>query len=137
MATTRKTETADVFAGLFKFPNFDVDAALDAQRKNIEALVEANRIAFDGYKAVIEKQSEAVRKLFEDSTGATRDALSGKTPEANAQKQFEVAQGVAKSGFESLREVADLTAKTNRETFAVIQKRFSDSVEEIKAAQAR
>jgi len=130
--TTRKTQTqtqtqADAFAGLFKFPLFDLDAVLEAQKKTIEALVEAQRVAFEGYRAAGEKQAEAVKKALEDMNGATREILNGKTPEVNAQKQVEFVQNFARSGYETIREVSELTLKANRDAFAVIQKRWSET----------
>ncbi len=135
--TTKKTEAAaNAFAGLFKFPLFDVDAVLDAQRKTVEALVEAQRVAFEGYKAVSEKQAEAVQKALEDVSGAAHEVLNGKTPEVNAQKQIELAQNLTRSSFETFREVSELTLKANRDAFAVIQKRWSEGAETFKADKA-
>ena len=135
--TTKKTEaTGSAFAGLFKFPLFDVDAVLEAQRKTVEALVEAQRVAFEGYKAASEKQAEAVKKALEEATGAAREVLNGKTPEVNAQKQIELAQNLARSGYETFREVSELTLKANRDAFAVIQKRWSEGAETFKADKA-
>lgn len=137
MATQqRKTDKAEGFAAFFKTPNFDMNSVMEAQRKNLEAMMEANRVAFEGYKDAAEKQLEIVRKSMDEASGAANEALSGKTPEANATKQVELAQGVARSSFEGFREVAELTLKANREAFAVIQKRFNEGVDEIKAQQA-
>ncbi len=135
--TTRKTETAAKgFADFFKLPSFDMNAMLEQQRKNIEAVVEANRVALEGYKAVSEKQAEVLRQGIEESSKAAREAFNAKTPEANAEKQYETFQGLAKVGFENARDVTDLVIKTHTDAFAVIQKRFTDGIEEAKTQQA-
>ena len=137
MATTRKNDTPEnAFASLFKAPNFDVNALVEAQRKNVEALIEANRVAFEGYKTVSEKQVAFVRTVFEDASGVATDVLNGKTPEANASKQAEFAQDVARKGFDGLREVSELALNVNRDAFGVIQKRFTETVDEMKTVKA-
>ncbi|GAK34529.1 hypothetical protein JCM17846_04870 [Iodidimonas nitroreducens] len=137
MATTRKIDAPEnAFASLFKTPNFDVNAIVEAQRKNVEALIEANRVAFEGYKTVSEKQVAFVRTVFEDASGVATDVLNGKTPEANASKQAEFAQDVARKGFDGFREVSELALNVNRDAFGVIQKRFTETVDELKAVKA-
>lgn len=138
MATTRKTETAEnAFAAFFKTPNFDINAVLEAQRKNVEAVMEANRVAFEGFKTASEKHVASLKRSFDDAQGAATELLNGKTPEVNATKQIELAQGFAKAQAETIREVAELTIAASRDAFAVIQKRFAEGMDELKAVQAR
>ncbi|GER07110.1 hypothetical protein GCM10007972_18630 [Iodidimonas muriae] len=138
MATTSKTDTVENgIAALFKTPNFDMSAIMDAQRKNVEALIEANRVAFEGYKTVSEKNVALVRTMFEDASGVATDVLNGKTPEANAGKQAEFAQDVARKGLEGFREVSELALNVNRDAFGVVQKRFTQSMDELKAVKAK
>ncbi|GAB4121286.1 MAG: hypothetical protein Kow00104_04740 [Rhodothalassiaceae bacterium] len=138
MATTRKTDTAEnAFPAFFKAPNFDFNAVLEAQRKNLEAVMEANRVAFEGFKTATEKQVASVRKTFDEAQGSAAELLNGKTPEVNAAKQIELAQGFVKAQIETMREVAELTAAASRDAFAVIQKRFAEGMDELKAVQAR
>lgn len=138
MANARKTDTAEnAFAPFFKAPAFDFTAVLDAQRKNVEAVMEANRVAFEGLKTASEKHAANLKKAFDDAQGAATDLFNGKTPEANAGKQIELAQGFAKTNAETLREVTELAIAANRDAFAVIQKRFAEGMDELKSVQAR
>ena len=49
-----------------KAPSFDFDAVFALQRKNVEAFTAANQLAFDGVKAVAQRQAEIARKAFEE-----------------------------------------------------------------------
>ncbi|MBR1237330.1 phasin family protein [Bradyrhizobium sp. AUGA SZCCT0182] len=46
----------------FQLPGVDFTALVDRERKNIEALVKANRIAFEGWQRLVRRQAECLRK---------------------------------------------------------------------------
>ena len=108
----------------YKLPGVDVAALVDRERKNIEALTKANKIAFEGFQALVRKQSEI---LQESMTHAI----------ANARKQ-DVAKNmeVAKQGFEKaldhMRELAEMAAKSQREAFEIVRKRIDENMEEMR-----
>ena len=138
MASTKTKQNGlfdvDSFTGAFKASQIDAGKVIDAQRKNVEAMMEANRVALEGYKTVAERQVALVQDAVSEFSGAANDAFAGKAPEANAAKQFEIAQTFMRSALEGAREVAELAAKANQDAFAVLQQRFTDGVEELKAA---
>ena len=138
MANTKTKQNGlfdvDSFTGAFKASQIDAGKVIEAQRKNVEAMTEANRVALEGYKTVAERQVALVQDAVSEFSGAANDAFAGKTPEANAAKQFEIAQTFMRSALEGAREVAELAAKANQDAFAVLQQRFTDGVEELKAA---
>jgi hypothetical protein len=45
----------------FRLPGVDFGALVDRERKNIEALAEANRIAFEGWQSLVRRQAEILR----------------------------------------------------------------------------
>lgn len=131
MANTLPKFGPDFFSDMFQ-TNMDMTKLVDAQRRNIEALMEAQRVAFDGYKTAMEKQVSLLKDAMEEMSGAAGEAFSGKTPEVNASKQMDMAQAAMKSAFDHVREVAELTTKANQDAFAVLQERFSAGLEEMK-----
>ena len=136
MAATSSKKTAistDFITSLFQ-SNLDMAKLADAQQRNMEALMEAQRVAFDGYKSAMEKQVSVMKDAMEQMTGAAGEAFSGKTPEANAAKQMEMAQTAMKSTFDNVREMAELATKANQSAFAILQERFTAGLEEMKSA---
>ena len=121
------------FAEQFKVPQIDTAAVLEAQRKNVEALTNANRLAFEGAKAVTERQAEILRQAMAESTAAVKDLTAGK-PEDAFVKQAEL----MKQGFErsvaTFQELAEMGAKSQSEAAEVINKRFSEGLDELKTA---
>ena len=59
-------------AGEFKMPQFDTAALIEYQRRNLEAFTAANQLAFEGAKAITERQVELARQVWEESAEAAR-----------------------------------------------------------------
>jgi hypothetical protein len=49
----------------FQLPGVDFAALVDRERKNIEALAEANRIAFEGWQRLVRRQAEMLQETKE------------------------------------------------------------------------
>lgn len=139
MAATKKTETpfnVDTFMGMFKTPKVDYQALLDSQRKNVEAMMEANRIALDGYKSAAEKHADLLKTTVTDMQDVAGKAFDGSTPEINATKQLEAAQTLFKSALDVSREAAELTFAAHQKAFSVLQDRMTAGAEEAKTLTA-
>jgi len=108
----------------YKIPGVDVSVFVDREKRNIEALTEANKIAFEGWKALVRRQSEILQQTMEEAI-------------TNARKQDSATQRVeiAKQGFEKalghMRELAEMATKSQTEAFEIIRKRISANVQEM------
>lgn len=135
-----KTETPnvfgfDAFSKMFeKAPSFDMPAVMDFQRKNVEALVEANRVMFDCAKAVASKQADFAKTVAADMNEKAVKTFQNEAPEFNINKSVEDFQAGVKTLGENAREVTDMTTEAGQKAFAVMQERYQESVEEIKEA---
>src|SRR5665213_397026 len=99
-------DVGKAFAG-FSFPGFDVDSILAAQRKNLEAFTQANQFAVEGIQALAKRQVEIVSAAIEEASTALRDLTAPGAPE-------------------------EMIAKTNEQTFGVLNRRFTEGFEELK-----
>jgi phasin family protein len=115
----------------FTFPGFDAETVISSQRKNIEALTQANQLAVEGVQAVTRRQVEIAREAFEGASAAIRDLTQPTAPEERIAKNAELARQAFEKGIANARELAELVAKANSEAFDVISKRVSESLEEI------
>ncbi len=122
------------FAEQFKMPQVDTAAMMESQRKNIEALSDANRLAFEGAKALTERQVEIMRQVMTDSTAAVKEMTATGKPEDAMVKQAEwLKQGVARS-VQNFRELAEMGAKSQTEAADVISKRITEGLDELRTA---
>lgn len=123
--------------GDMKVPGVDLEQMMAAQRKNIEALTTANKMAVDGAQAVARRHAEITRQAFEEFMGASRALMEADTPEARMTRQTEMAREAFEKTLANMRELAEMISKSNAETFEVITKRISEAMEELKANQPK
>lgn len=116
----------------FTIPGLDAETVISSQRKNIEALTQANQLAVEGVQAVTRRQVEIAREAFEGASAAFRDLTQPGAPEDRFAKQAEFAKQAFEKGIANAREIAELVTKANTEAFDVITKRVSESLDEIR-----
>ncbi|UEM22032.1 phasin family protein [Skermanella mucosa] len=121
----------------FKLPGVDVESALAAQQKNIQALTAANQLAFEGFQAVARRQSEILRQTIEQTTSIVSELLAAGSPEEKVAKQADLVKAAFEKALANTRELAELVTKSNTEAADVINKRVSESLEELKSVVAK
>ena len=109
----------------FRLPGVDFTAFVDRERKNIEALVKANRIAFEGWQRLVRRQAEMLQE--------TMQKVVADASQEDAKKKR---ADLAKEGFEkalaNMRELAEITTQSQKEAFDVVRKRIEENVEGIR-----
>ena len=117
----------------FKLPGVDVESVLASQQKNIQALTAANQLALEGFQAVVRRQSEIVRQTMEQTSSMMSELMAAGSPEDKVAKQADLVKLAFEKALSNARELAELVAKSNSEAAEVINKRVSESLEEVKA----
>ena len=108
----------------FKIPGIDVAAIVEAQRKDMEALAEANRQAYEGIKALAQRRNEILQESLVEWQAAMKEA-GGKDALARgaAQAKKGVQQAIA-----NFKELADMEAQTRSKAWKVVQDRFHENL---------
>lgn len=123
--------------GDVKIPGFDLQAIMDAQRKNIEALNAANQAAVQGMQAVAQRQAEILsQSMSEVSAVAQQLATASSNPQEMTTKQAELVRKAFEQALANMRELAEMVSKSNTEAFAIINKRVTESLQELKGLVA-
>ena len=113
-----------------KMPEFDVDAFIAVQQKNIEAMNMANKAAVDGWQAFAKKQAELWQAAVEDTGALAQDVAAAKEPADKIAKQAAFAKSSIEAGISNAREAQELAAKATNKTVDIVSKRWVESVEE-------
>ena len=130
----RFAEVEKVF-GAFKLPTVDNGAVVEAQRKNVEALAEANKLVFEGWQAIAQRQSEIVREAAGEFTSAVRDLTAeGDSVEKRIAKQTDLVKRGFEQSLANARELTELGVKSQGEAANRLSHRFVESLDEIKSA---
>lgn len=119
------------FAGL-AFPGLDMESLIAAQRKNLEALTQANQLAIEGVQTLARRQVELARRAFEEASAAISDWTRPGAPEERFAQQAELVKQAFERGVVQARELTELVAKANAEAFDVLNKRVAEGLEEVR-----
>ena len=117
----------------FHFRPFDVEAVWAAQRRNIEALSQANQAAVEGVNALARRQMELTRETFEGFSALLRDLAQPASPEDRIAKNTEYVKDMMAKGVSHGRELATIAAKAGSDAAEILHKRASESLDEIKS----
>jgi phasin family protein len=105
----------------FQIPGVDFASIIERERKNIEALAEANRIAFEGWQNLVRRQSE----ILQDSMKRAVEDAKNQTALKNG---AELARSAFETALANMRELAEMAAKSQRDAFEVIRKRVEENM---------
>jgi phasin family protein len=111
----------------------NMEAFVTANRKNMETLSAANRIALEGAQAVARRHMEIVQQSMAEMTEAMRAMSSMDAPQAKAARQAELLKTAYEHAVANMKELSDLIQHANGEALALISKRFTEAMDEVKA----
>ena len=119
--------------GDFRLRPFDVEAVWAAQRRNIEALSQANQAAVDGVQAVARCQIEMTREAFEGLSALLRDLATPASTEDRLAKNTEYMKQMIEKGVNRSREIATIASKAGSEAAEILHKRTTEGLDEFRA----
>mgnify|MGYP000256425103 CR=1 FL=1 len=112
----------------------DMKSFLETQRKNLQALSQAQQTAIEGIQAVAQRQTELLSQLVEDNSQLAKQALSEGSPEDKIAQNADIFKQTYERNIGSLQEMSNLISKSNQEATGILNKRVSASVNELKSA---
>ena len=128
---SRITET---LMGKFKdlgVSGLDVDALVASQRKNIEALATASRIAMEGVTAVGKRQAEIFQETMSQTAQSVQSLITAGSSRDIAAKQADLTkEGFAKA-LTNMRELAEMVTKAQTGAMEAITHRVTESLAEL------
>lgn len=118
------------FADMFK-NGWDFNQLFSSQRRNMETLSEVNQVVVEGAQELSRAQGEALRSNVETILKTSKDVMSSGSPETSLAKQADLAKSLFENTLSSLREMTEMATKCSFEAFEVLNKRASESLNEI------
>jgi phasin family protein len=116
----------------FQMPGLDNKGLMEAHRKNIEAVTEANRVAFEGAQAMARRQTEIVREAMDEAAKAMTQVQGAGSNEERVAKQTEIAKNAFETALKHARELAEMSAKSQNEALELLNKRVAESFDEMR-----
>lgn len=126
-----------IFAEM-KFPMMpDMEAFTTAARRNMEALTAANRVALEGAQAVARRHMEIMQQTMTEMSEAVRALAGTEAPQEKAARQAELIKRTYEHAVANLKELRDLIQRSNEEALALLNRRFTEAMDEVKAMAAK
>ena len=122
------------FAEQFKFPGVDTTALIESQQRNIEAITQANQVAFAGVQAIMQRQAEILSKTMDETAKAVQAFSKTGKPEDVWAKQADLLKETYEHGLSDLRELTEMGAKANSQAADLLTHRVTDGLDELKGA---
>jgi phasin family protein len=116
----------------FRFRPFDVEAVWSAQRRNIEALSQANQLAVESVQALARRQIELTREAFEGFSALWRDLATPASTEDRIAKNTEYVKQIIEKGVKHGGEIATIATKAGSEAAEILHKRANEGLDEIR-----
>jgi phasin family protein len=115
----------------YKSPAFDMQSFLETQRKNIQAVTEAQQLAFQSLQAVAQRQGEIISQMVEDNSNLAREMMAEGTPEEKIAKNAQIFKSVYERTVENMQELSSMITSSGKEASKLINKRVSATMSEI------
>ena len=115
----------------FKVPGLDVSGFIEAQRKNIEALTQANQAAYEGMQELAKRQMEILQETVTEWQAALTETANREG--STAAQRAEAAEKTFGKAFANMRELADMAAKAQTQAWEVVQKRFQENLADLRS----
>jgi phasin family protein len=99
----------------------DMMSLIDMEKKNIDALIEVNRSAYDSWRNLMAHQAEVFQETMKAIAAEARDeSVAGRRTE------------IAKQGFEkalaNMRQLAETATESQKQTMEIMRRRFEDGM---------
>lgn len=113
----------------FQMPGIDMTAIVEARRKDVEALVEANKAAYESMQAMARKQAEMMTQAMQGMQEAAKGAAGAG---ADPSKQTEVVRKAFEKTLADMKELAEMARHSQSDAMAHITQRATEHMQEIK-----
>ncbi len=114
----------------------DMEGFLAAHRKNMEVLSQANKVALEGAQAVARRHMEIMQQTMSELTETMKALAGSEPPQEKAAKQADLMKKGYERAVANMKEISDLIQKSNGEAIGLLNKRFTEAMDEVKTLMA-
>jgi len=116
----------------FKMPGVDMNLFVDARRKDVEALVAANKIAYEALQALASTQADMLTQAMQGMQASSKGVMTGNTKDADTTKHAEAAQKAWQKMLADMKQLAEMVQKAQVEAMSGLTERAKESIGEMK-----
>jgi len=125
MDMSKFMESFKGFSTPMAVPGVDLSSMMESQRRNVEALTSANKMAFESAQTLAKRQQEIMRQTMDEMQGVAKDMMATGSTEDKVAQQAEVFQKMLETGLKHMKELSDIVAGSNKEMFDLMHSRMT------------
>lgn len=118
----------------YKTMPFDIKDFLETQRRNVQALSEAQQITVENLQAIAQRQAEILSQIVEDNSNIARELMVEGTPEEKISKNADLFKNLYERSIKNMNDLSEMISASNQEAGKIISKRVSATMNEIKSS---
>jgi phasin family protein len=99
----------------------DAMSLIDMEKKNIDALIEVNRSAYDSWRNLMARQAEVFQETMKAITVEARG-------EAAVGRRTEIARQWFEKALANMRQLAETATESQKQTIEILRRRFEDGM---------
>ncbi len=107
------------------------NALLDGQRKNLEALMQANQLLMQSTQNLLQRQAELLTQANREAATVLNGLTAG-NPAELPQKQAELISQAYGRAINNLHEATEMINQAHQQALQVLDRRWRESIEELK-----
>ena len=120
----------------FKIPGLDMAPIIESRRKDMEALVEANKATYESMQALARRQTEILTETMQGFQNSAKGWVSAGAGSPNAAKQADVVSHAYQKALADMKDLAEMVRKSQTDALAGITARATQSMQETKKLMA-
>ena len=113
----------------FKVPGIDMTSFIDSRRKDVEALVEANKASYEAMQELARTQTEMLTQAMQSIQESAKGLSSGQAGVPDA-KQAEVVRAAWAKMLADMTSLAEMAHKAQADSLARLTARAQENMEE-------
>jgi phasin family protein len=114
-----------------KLPGVNVSGLIDSRRKDVAALLAANKQAYRGFEAVARRQREMLAEAMKGLRANAKETLATPGVSKRGAGIAEHVQEAFATALANMKEIAEMSARSQQEVVDTLKKRLRESIDEI------
>lgn len=127
--------------GSFRLPTVDVGQLIETNRRNMDALIAAQRSVTDGYTSLARRQVEIFQNTMDMAQAAIkakREARKGgEEASGDGPSATEIARMALNMAVQNMKDLAEAASKANGDALSLINDRMKATLTELKAMREK
>lgn len=120
---------AERWIAILKYRGLDTEALLAAQRRNMQALMQASDVVAKGMEELASRQTDMLREAMGRLGDAMPDPRSQHSIKEAARQQLDYSNVAVQTSLSNFQELSELVWQRNRQAYDLINRSLLDSLQ--------